>query len=119
MSRRTERVKELLREEIADLLRSELRDPRLGGLLTVTQVDVTPDLRRAHVFISVLGTEEERTATMRALGHARAYIRRELGQRLRLRYTPEVDFLLDTSMERAQQMTDVMRQNAAERGESL
>ena len=70
MSRRTERVNDLLREEISDLLRSDLRDPRIGGLVSVTHVDVSPDLRRAYAYVSVLGTDEERAGTMRALEHA-------------------------------------------------
>ena len=119
MSRRTERVNDLLREEISDLLRSELRDPRIGGLVTVTHVDVSPDLRRAIAFVSVLGTEEERVSTMRALDHARPFLRRELSHRLKLRYTPDVTFVSDTSMERAQEMTDLMRKTAEERGEKL
>jgi ribosome-binding factor A len=119
MSRRTERVNELLREEISDLLRSELRDPRIGGLVTVTYVDVSPDLRHAIAFVSVLGTEEERASTMRALEHARPFLRRELSRRVKLRYTPDVSFVSDTSMERAQEMTDLMRKTAQERGEKL
>ncbi len=119
MSRRTERVNELLREEIADLLQSDLRDPRIGGLVTVTSVDVSPDLRHALAFVSVLGTEEERASTMRGLDHARPFLRRELSRRLKLRYTPDVSFVSDTSMERAQEMTDLMRKTAEERGEIL
>jgi len=119
MSRRTERVNELLREEISDLLRSELRDPRIGGLVTVTHVDVSPDLLRATVFVSVLGTEEERLSTMRALEHARPFLRRALSHRLRMRHTPAVSFVSDTSMERAQELTDLMRRTAEERGETL
>ena len=89
MSRRTERVNDLLREEISDLLRTELHDPRIGGLVTVTHVDVSPDLRRADVYVSVLGTDEERASTMAALEHARPFLRRELSRRLQLRYTPD------------------------------
>ena len=119
MSRRTERVNELLREEIADILRADLRDPRIGGLVTVTSVDVSPDLRRAEAFVSVLGSEEERASTMRALEHARPFLRHELSRRVKLRYTPDVHFVSDTSMERAQEMTDLMRRTALERGEDL
>jgi len=119
MSRRTERVNELLREEISDLLRTDLRDPRIGGLVTVTHVDVSPDLRRASAYVSVLGTAEERESTMRALRHARPFLRRELSRRVSLRYTPELEFRSDVSMERAQEMTDLMRETARDRGEAL
>jgi ribosome-binding factor A len=119
MSRRTERVNELLRTEISELLRTDLRDPRIGGIVTVTHVDVSPDLRHALVYVSVLGTDEERASTLAALDHARPYLRRELSRRLTLRYTPDVAFLSDTSMAEAQEMTDLMRRTAAERGETL
>ena len=92
MSRRTERVNELLREEISDLLRTELSDPRIGGIVTVTHVDVSPDLRHALAYVSVLGTDDERTRTLKALDHARPFLRRELSRRLPLRYTPDVAF---------------------------
>lgn len=119
MSRRTERVNDLLREEISDLVRTELHDPRIAGIVTVTHVDVSPDLRRADAYVSVLGTEEERASTMAALEHARPFLRRELSRRVKLRYTPDVTFVSDTSMERAQELTDLMRKTAAERGERL
>ncbi len=119
MSRRTERVNELLREEISELLRTDLRDPRIGGIVTVTHVDVSPDLRHAIAFVSVLGSDGERISTLRALDHARPFMRRELSRRLSLRYTPDVTFQSDTSMADAQAMTDLMRKTAEERGESL
>ena len=119
MSRRTERVNELLREEISGLLRTDLRDPRIGGIVTVTHVDVSPDLRHALAYVSVLGTDEERASTLKALDHARPFLRRELSRRLTLRYTPDVAFMSDTSMAEAQEMTDLMRKTAEERGETL
>jgi ribosome-binding factor A len=119
MSRRTERVSDLLREEISNLVRTELHDPRMAGLVTITNVDVSPDLRRADVGVSVFGSEEERASTMEALSHARPFIKRELSHRLKLRYTPDVHFVSDTSMERAQEVTDILRRTAAERGETL
>ena len=119
MSRRTERVNELLRTEISELLRSDLDDPRIGGIVTVTHVDVSPDLRHALAYVSVLGTDEERKSTLQALDHARPYLRRELSRRLTLRYAPDVSFLSDTSMAEAQVMTDLMRKTAEERGDTL
>jgi ribosome-binding factor A len=119
MSRRTERVSDLLREEISNLVRDELHDPRILGLVTITEVDVSPDLRRADVYVSVLGTDEERDSTLEALGHARPFVRRELSKRLHLRYTPDVHFVGDKTLERAQGMTDIMRRTAEERGETL
>ena len=119
MSERTDRVNALLREEISNLIRDEIRDPRLGGIVSVTQVDVSPDLRNASVHISVLGDDGERAGTMEALDHARSFVRRELGRRLHLRTIPAVRFIADTSMADAQALTDRMRENAEERGERL
>ena len=119
MTQRTERLNHLVREELSKLLREEMRDPRVGGLVTVTHVDVSPDLRHAIAFVSVLGTDEERTSTMRALQHARPFLRRELAHRMTSKNTPDLDFRADDSMERAQELTDQMRRNAAERGETL
>ena len=119
MSRRTEAVNELLRHELSQLIQEDVRDPRMAGLVSITQVDVSPDLRHAHAYVSVLGTEEERTSTIEALRHARPFLRRELGRRVHLRNIPDLQFVSDTTMERAQEMTDLMRKNAAERGETL
>src|SRR4029078_6817466 len=119
MSRRTEQVNELLRQEISEILQSELRDPRIGGMVSITHVDVSPDLRHALAFVSVYGTDDERTGTMKALDHARPFVRHELSKRGRLRDTPEVSFISDTTMERAQELTDTMRRTAEERGETL
>jgi ribosome-binding factor A len=119
MSRRTEQINELLREEISLVLREDLRDPRLQGMISITHVDVSPDLRHALAFVSVFGSDDERASTMVALGHARPFLRRELSKRLHLRYTPDVAFIHDTTIERAQELTDLMRQNAEERGEMI
>jgi ribosome-binding factor A len=119
MSERTERVNALLREEISNLIRDDIRDPRMGGIVSVTHVDVSPDLRNAMVHISVLGDDAERAGTMQALERAAPFVRRELGKRLHLRTIPAVRFLADTSMADAQALTDRMRQNAEERGERL
>jgi ribosome-binding factor A len=119
MTKRTDRVNELLRDEIAELVRNDLRDPRMGGMVSVTHVDVSPDLRHALAFVSVFGTDDERLGTMQALDSARPFVRRELGRRLRLRYIPDVEFVSDRSIEQAQELTDQMRRNADERGETI
>jgi ribosome-binding factor A len=119
MTERTERVGALLREEISVLLRDDLRDPRMSGLVSITHVDVSPDLHNASAFVSVLGSDEDRASTMQALQHARPFIRRELGRRLHLRTIPDVRFVSDTSIEHAQELTDTMRRNAEERGEPM
>jgi len=99
MTRRTERINDLLREELSDLLRRAVKDPRLGGLVTVTEVEVSVDLRHARVFISVMGSQEEHEDAFRALEAARPFLRRELGKRLSLRRTPDLSFRRDDTLE--------------------
>jgi ribosome-binding factor A len=119
MSRRTEQVNDVIRAELAELVREEINDPRMHGLVTITRVDVSPDLRQARAYVSVLGTDDDRTSTMEALTSARQYLRHELGKRIRIRYVPNLRFVSDRSIEEGQQMTDLLRDSAAERGEIL
>jgi ribosome-binding factor A len=114
MTRRTERVNELLREEISELLRRQVKDPRVSGLVTVTAVEVTPDLGRARVYISVLGSEEERSETFRALDSAAPFLRRQLSQRLSLRRTPSLIFQRDDSLERGAHLLALLDEVATE-----
>ena len=99
MSQRTERVDELLRQEIGALLAKEIADPRIG-FATITDVETTPDLRHAKVWVSVIGEKGDRDETLRALGQAMPFIRHELGRRLRIRRIPELHVRLDDSAER-------------------
>jgi ribosome-binding factor A len=101
MSRRTRQVGDLLREELDDIIRQDVKDPRVG-FFTITRVEVSPDLRSATAYISVLGSDDERTGTMAALASASGFIRRQLKPRLRMRQIPEIAFFDDRSMEYAQ-----------------
>jgi len=107
MSRRTDRVSDLLRAELSDLLLRDVHDPRVK-LASVTEVAVTPDLRRAVVKISVLGDDRQRQETLEGLRHARGFLRTELAHRLRLRSSPELVFELDRGAELSQQMSDLL-----------
>lgn len=109
MTRRIQRLNVLLRQELADLIRSELRDPRLADLVSVTRVDISPDLENADVFISVLGDAEAKAETMRALGAAAPYLRRHLLERVRLRRIPTLHFRLDETIEQAAHILDLMK----------
>ena len=109
MSRRTRQVGELLREELSDIIRKDVKDPRIG-FMSITNVEVSPDLRAAKVYVSVLGSDEEREANLEALRSASWYIRRILKPRLRMRQIPELDFRDDRSMEYAQQITATLRE---------
>ena len=99
MTRRTERINELLREEIAELVRRDVKDPRLGGLVSILEVQVSPDLRNAKVYVSVLGSDEEQASTFVALDAAAHFIQRELGKRLTIRRTPELSFVEDQTIQ--------------------
>jgi ribosome-binding factor A len=117
MSRRTDRVSDVLRAELSDLLLREVKDPRVR-LVSITQVDLSPDLKRAVIKVSVLGDEEEkRLETVEALRHARGFLRTELSHRLRLRVTPELVFELDRGAEHSRKISDLLESlNARDEG---
>ncbi len=108
-SRRVERVNELLRVELGELLLHTLRDPRLAGLVSITEVRTTQDIRHSRVFISVLGTPEERRSTLIGLQAAAGFLRKELSSRLTLRYVPDLTFRADESIERGERIIDLLR----------
>ena len=98
-TRRQERVSERIHHEVSDLLLNEIRDPRVEQV-TVTGVEITPDLKLATVFVSALGDPEAKDNALKGLERASGYIRRELAQRLAMRVTPALRFVLDESWER-------------------
>jgi ribosome-binding factor A len=98
VSRRTERLGEEIKEEIAQMIAGELKDPRIG-FVTVTRVELAADLRNARVYVGILGTPEERKKSLEGLQAASGFLRRALGQSLRLRYTPELSFKYDEGLE--------------------
>lgn len=98
-SYRPDRVKAAIREEVSNILQRDLKDPRLG-FATVTDVDISGDLQHVKIYVSILGEEESRTETMKALESAKGYIRSEIGRRVPLRLTPEISFEYDESIER-------------------
>lgn len=106
---RTERLADQIRAEIAQMIREELNDPRIG-FATITRVDLTADLQHARVRVSVLGGEPAAQATLEGMVSAAGYVRRELGRRLRLRRTPEVEFLLDHGPEESIRLEGLMQQ---------
>jgi len=115
MSRRIERVNQLIKEELASLLHREIRDPRLSAMISITDVETSPDLGNATVRVSILGSEEEVRQAMVALRRASGYLRREMASRLRLRKTPELTFKLDTSIEKGARVLELLRE--IEKGE--
>ena len=107
MTRRTRQVGEMLKEEVNDIIRKDVDDHRLG-FWSITRVDVTTDLRTARVYISVLGTDDERRETLEALRKASGFIRRILKPRLRMRQIPDLDFRDDRSLEYAATITKTL-----------
>jgi len=107
MSRRTDRVSDVLRAELSDLLLRDVHDPRVK-LASVTEVDVTTDLKRAIVKVSVLGDDQQREEAIEGLRHARGFLRTELSHRLRTRVTPELVFELDRGAEHSQKISDLL-----------
>jgi ribosome-binding factor A len=107
---RRERVTELVHHELGDIIQREVRDPRLGWV-TVTRVEMSPDLCYAKVFVSLLGGDEHaQRQSLRILERAGAFIRTELGRRVRLRQTPELHFKLDHSLEHSQRVMEILNE---------
>jgi ribosome-binding factor A len=107
---RHERVAEEIRHEIGVMVAGELKDPRIEGLVTITEVRVTPDLKNARVYVSVMGSEAEQRTTIQGLTAAVGYVRHELAERLQMRRAPDIHFVLDHSEEYAQRIDELLRQ---------
>lgn len=115
-SRRVARVASLIKREVSQMLVTGIKDDRVGaGMVSVTDVDVSGDLQHAKIFVSIYGTDEARAETMNGLQAAAGYVRSELGQRIRLRRTPEVIFREDRSVERGTRVLSLINQLSAER----
>lgn len=109
MTKRVNRVAEQMKKELGDIIIQKLKDPRVG-FVTVTDVEVTGDLQNATVFISVLGNEEEKEATLKGLDKAKGFIRSEVGKRIRLRKVPEIEFSFDESIEYGNRIQTLLTQ---------
>ncbi|HEY9605788.1 MAG TPA: 30S ribosome-binding factor RbfA [Allocoleopsis sp.] len=115
-SRRISRVASLIQQEVSSMLLNDIKDDRVGaGMVSVTDVDVSGDLQHAKIYVSIYGTEEAKQETMAGLKSATGYVRRELGQRIRLRRTPEVIFIEDRALERGDRMLALLNQLSEER----
>src|SRR3954452_408224 len=107
MSQRTERVDELLRQEIGVIISRDVADPRVGSV-TITDVETTPDLRHAKVWVSVIGQPSEREDAVAALRHAMPFIRHELGKRLRIKRIPDLHVHLDDTADRGTRLPQLL-----------
>ena len=115
---RLERLQETIKEEFGSILQRDLKDPRIG-FVSVTDVEVSNDYSHVKIFVSILGDEEAKRSTMAGLESAKGFIRTELGQRIRMRHTPEVHLIADDSMERGSRIMKLLDEVKKEqRGES-
>lgn len=106
---RVRRVAEQIKKDVSQIIGSEIKDPRITGMTSVTDVELSKDLRHASVYVSVYGSEAEREETLQTLARASGFVRSEIGQRIRLRYTPEINFFLDTSIEYGAYIESVLK----------
>jgi ribosome-binding factor A len=108
MTRRTDRINGILRQEISQLVSRDLNDPRLSGLVTITRVETSEDLHYAKVFVSIMGDREAKDTALQGMGSASGFIRRELRSRLTLKQVPELTYYLDESLDEAEHILKLM-----------
>ena len=107
--KRSDRVKQLLKEEISAILSDRIKDPRIG-MVTLTYVKMSDDLKNASIYFSVIGTAEQKNNSIEGINSARGFIQRELGQRLTLRYTPKISFYYDNSFDKADRISRLLKE---------
>ncbi len=104
---RIEKLQELIKQEMSKMLLREIKDPRIG-FVTVTDVEMTGDLRDAKIYVSIMGDEKKVQDSLKGLQSALGFIRREIGKRIRLRFTPEISFALDTSLDYSEHIQKIL-----------
>ena len=112
---RPERVAEVIKREISQILRERVSDPRIG-FVSITDVELSPDLKNAKIFVSILGDEKQKKGSLAGLKSANRFIKGELGERLKLRYVPDLRFVYDESLERGSRIISMMNKLNEERG---
>ena len=105
---REKRLAEEIKKIVSNIIRDELKDPRVSSMTSIVEVDLTKDLRYVNIYVSILGDDEEKKETMEGLSRASGFIRREIGKKIKARYTPEVIFKLDNSIERGIHMYNMI-----------
>lgn len=118
-SRRVSRVSSLIKREISQMLLNGIKDDRVGaGMVSITDIDLSGDLQHATIFVSIYGTEAAKIETMEGLKASTAFVRKELGHRIRLRRSPEIFFEEDTSLERGDRMLNLLNKISENRPEN-
>lgn len=113
MTRRIEKINELLRREVSEVLQREMKDPKIG-FVTVTRVETSKDLQYSTIFTSIMGDEKERLTAMEHLNHAAGYVQRQLSGKVRLKNMPKIKFKLDTSIDHSIRIDEILRKIADE-----
>lgn len=108
-NQRVQRVSEQIKKEISGIIKEELKDPRVG-FITIISVEVTNDLKIARVYFSVYGDEEQKKDTLEGLQKATGFVRREIGKRIKLRHTPEIEFIIDSSIEHGARISKLLEE---------
>ncbi|MCX7779318.1 MAG: 30S ribosome-binding factor RbfA [Negativicutes bacterium] len=112
---RLEKIQEFIKQEVSKIILTELKDPRIG-FVTVTQVEVTGDLRSAKIYVSLMGNDEQKAASWEGLQRAMGYIRTEIGKRIRLKFTPEISFHVDETLEYSARIQELLLKIKEEEG---
>lgn len=113
MVNRIDRISEEIKREMSNIIQNELKDPRLPTMISITALNVTKDLKFAKAYISVFGNEQQKKDAILALKSAAGYIRRELSHRVQIRYTPEIHFELDDSIEKGAYITKLINETVS------
>ena len=111
--KRSDRLGDLIQQEISDILHRQIKDPRIG-FCTIIRVDVSDDLRYAKAHVSILGSESQQKSALKGLKSAAGFIRREIGHRIALRHTPEISFILDESVEHSLRIAQLLKEGQPE-----
>ena len=115
--KRPRRIAHLIQKEISEILRKQIKNPQLG-FVTITEVKVTDDLQHAKVYFTVYGSEQERITTEKLLKRITSFVRYHIGQRIRLRYTPEITFQYDQTIERAARIDELINKIQQEKSDA-
>ena len=111
------RISEEIKREVSDIIQNELKDPRVTGLISVTKATVTNDMRYAKVYVSIMASPDEQKSILQGLKNAAGFIRKEVGQRINIRYTPEIIFELDNSIEYGIKISKILKQISTDKEE--
>lgn len=108
MFSRGDRIRKTLIREVSDIIQHHVKDPRISGIVSVTDIELSSDYKYAKVYVSVYGTDQQKEKTMEALEDSTSFVRGEVGKRIRLRHTPEIEFRRDDSLERGSRITELI-----------